>query len=54
MVSRITPWAAGGAKRLRHEGCPLFIYFRERVSAGGGGGGGRVVWGGRRGRRRES
>ena len=23
-VSRITPWAAGGAKLLRHRGCPKF------------------------------
>ena len=22
-VSRITPWAAGGAKPLRHQGCPV-------------------------------
>ena len=22
-VSRITPWAAGGAKPLRHRGCPM-------------------------------
>ena len=22
-VSRITPWAAGGAKPLRHRGCPV-------------------------------
>ena len=32
-VSRITPRAAGGAKPLRHRGCPkvyLFIYDRER------------------------
>ena len=23
-VSRITPWAEGGAKPLRHPGCPIF------------------------------
>ena len=23
-VSRITPWAEGGAKLLSHPGCPLF------------------------------
>ena len=27
-VSRITPWAAGSAKPLRHWGCPLFYFFR--------------------------
>ena len=25
-VSRITPWAAGSAKPLRHRGCPSFIF----------------------------
>ena len=26
-VSRIMPWAKGGAKPLSHWGCPIFIYF---------------------------
>ena len=26
-VSRIAPWAEGGAKPLSHQGCPPFIYF---------------------------
>ena len=25
-VSRITPWAAGGARPLRHRGCPILGY----------------------------
>ena len=42
-VSRIAPWAAGGAKPLRHPGIPqfsyskdLFICLRERERLGGG------------------
>ena len=40
-VSRITPWAAGGAKPLRHQGCPtraaphpcffLFCFFKDFI-----------------------
>ena len=38
-VSRITPWAEGGAKPLSHPGCPdfllyiykRFIYLKERI-----------------------
>ena len=26
-VSRITPWAEGGAKLLSHLGCPVFFFF---------------------------
>ena len=26
-VSRITPWAEGGAKRLSHPGCPNLVCF---------------------------
>ena len=26
-VSRITPWAEGGAKPLRHPGCPRFLFL---------------------------
>ena len=26
-VSRIRPWAEGGAKPLNHQGCPVFIFF---------------------------
>ena len=26
-VSRITPWAAGGAKPLGHPGCPSSFFF---------------------------
>ncbi|CAK7310115.1 hypothetical protein VULLAG_LOCUS15153 [Vulpes lagopus] len=28
-LSRITPWAAGGAKPLRHLGCPKTIFLPE-------------------------
>ena len=28
-VSRITPWAEGGAKPLCHRGCPLKLFFKE-------------------------
>ena len=27
-VSRIRPWAEGGAKPLSHPGCPRYIYFK--------------------------
>ena len=27
-VSRITPWAAGGAKPLRHQGCPRLSFLK--------------------------
>ena len=26
-VSRIMPWAEGGAKPLSHRGCPIFPFF---------------------------
>ena len=28
-VSRITPWAAGGAKPLSHQGCPIILYVSK-------------------------
>ena len=28
-VSRVTPWAEGGAKLLSHPGCPLIILNKE-------------------------
>ena len=28
-VSRITPWAAGYAKPLRHQGCPIFYILKK-------------------------
>ena len=28
-VSRITPWAAGGAKPLCHQGCPNVFFLTE-------------------------
>ena len=34
-VSRITPWAEGGAKPLSHPGCPgVFFKIPEEVTAG--------------------
>ena len=30
-VSRIMPWAAGGAKPLRHRGCPTKIFFKDFI-----------------------
>ena len=26
-VSRIMPWAAGGAKPLHHRGCPPYLFY---------------------------
>ena len=28
-VSRITPWAEGGAKPLGHRGCPIFNFLKK-------------------------
>ena len=28
-VSRIRPWAEGGATPLSHQGCPIFLLFKE-------------------------
>ena len=30
-VSRITPWAEGGAKPLSHQGCPLLLFLINLV-----------------------
>ena len=33
-VSRITPWAAGGAKPLRHRGCPVRLFIKTALDLG--------------------
>ena len=33
-VSRIAPWAAGGAKPLRHRGCPEGVKFLRKMKDG--------------------
>ena len=30
-VSRITPWAEGGAKPLSHSGCPILLFFFFKI-----------------------
>ena len=30
-VSRITPWAEGGAKPLSHQGCPLVSLLNKNI-----------------------
>ena len=33
-VSRITPWAEGGAKPLSHQGCPRHLTINHRLLSG--------------------
>ena len=30
-VSRIRPWAVGGAKPLRHQGCPISKFLKQTI-----------------------
>ena len=47
-VSRITPWAEGGAKPLGHPGCPLDAFKKLSLNVLSGAGPGRPALGGQK------